>query len=92
MDAQYLFGAWLAVQVAAMLLPVFDTPARLMKVLVVVLAFGFFISMAQSPGLDTRREHPSIRATCRWQRRMLSGSNRPRREQRILRFPWSAAA
>ncbi len=48
MAGLYLVGAWLAVQVAATLLPVFDAPAWLMKVLVVVLAFGFFAALVFS--------------------------------------------
>jgi TolB-like protein/Tfp pilus assembly protein PilF len=48
MAGLYLVGAWLAVQVAATLLPVFDAPAWLMKVLVAVLAFGFFAALVFS--------------------------------------------
>jgi TolB-like protein len=39
--ALYLVGAWLAMQVAATLLPIFDTPAWVLKALVVLLAIGF---------------------------------------------------
>jgi TolB-like protein len=38
----YLVGAWLLVQVAGTLLPVFDAPAWVMKSLVGLLAIGFF--------------------------------------------------
>ena len=41
MAGLYLVGAWLAVQVAATLLPVFGAPAWVMKALVVLLAIGF---------------------------------------------------
>ncbi len=40
MAGLYLVGAWLLVQVAGTLLPVFDAPAWVMKSLVGVLAFG----------------------------------------------------
>jgi len=48
MAGLYLVGAWLAVQVAATLLPVFEAPAWLMKVLVVALAFGFLAALVFS--------------------------------------------
>ncbi len=48
MAGLYLVGAWLVVQVAATLLPVFDAPAWLMKVLVVGLALGFFAALVVS--------------------------------------------
>jgi TolB-like protein/Tfp pilus assembly protein PilF len=48
MAGLYLVGAWLAVQVAATLLPVFEAPAWLMKVLVAVLAFGFLAALVFS--------------------------------------------
>jgi TolB-like protein/Tfp pilus assembly protein PilF len=48
MAGLYLVGAWLVVQVAATLLPVFEAPAWLMKVLVIVLAFGFFAALVVS--------------------------------------------
>jgi adenylate cyclase len=38
----YLVGAWLLVQIAGTLLPVFDAPAWVMKSLVGLLAVGFF--------------------------------------------------
>ncbi|HSE12269.1 MAG TPA: hypothetical protein VLB69_06520 [Rudaea sp.] len=41
MAGLYLVGAWLAVQVAGTLLPVFDAPAWVMKTLVALLAVGF---------------------------------------------------
>lgn len=41
MGGLYLVGAWLVVQVAATLLPTFDAPAWVMKVLVALLATGF---------------------------------------------------
>ncbi|MCX7033079.1 MAG: hypothetical protein NT046_03795, partial [Arenimonas sp.] len=41
MAGLYLVGAWLAVQVAATLLPVFGAPGWVMKVLVGLLALGF---------------------------------------------------
>src|SRR5262245_31758560 len=37
----YLVGAWLAVQVAGTLLPMFDAPAWIARAVVVVLAIGF---------------------------------------------------
>jgi TolB-like protein len=41
MAGLYLVGAWLVVQVAATLLPVFEAPSWLMKPLVVLLSVGF---------------------------------------------------
>lgn len=41
MAGLYLVGAWLATQVAATLLPVFEAPGWVMKVLVALLALGF---------------------------------------------------
>ena len=41
MAGLYLVGAWLLVQVAGTLLPVFDAPAWVMKTLVGLLAVGF---------------------------------------------------
>lgn len=48
MAGLYLVGAWLLVQVAATLLPVFDAPAWIMKVLVGVLAVGFVVALVFS--------------------------------------------
>lgn len=48
MAGLYLVGAWLAVQVAATLLPVFDAPAWVMKALVLLLGAGFVISVVVS--------------------------------------------
>ncbi|MCI1729438.1 MAG: tetratricopeptide repeat protein [Chiayiivirga sp.] len=45
MAGLYLVGAWLAVQVAATLLPVFEAPAWVMKALVVLLAIGFLAAL-----------------------------------------------
>jgi TolB-like protein/Tfp pilus assembly protein PilF len=41
MAGLYLVGAWLIVQVAETLLPIFDTPGWVLKALVVLLAIGF---------------------------------------------------
>ena len=41
MAGLYVVGAWLVVQVADTLLPVFDTPAWVMRALVILLAIGF---------------------------------------------------
>jgi TolB-like protein/Tfp pilus assembly protein PilF len=41
MAGLYLVGAWLVVQVAETLLPIFDTPGWVLKSLVVLLAIGF---------------------------------------------------
>jgi len=41
MAGLYLVGAWLVVQVAANLMPVFEAPGWVMKALVVLLAIGF---------------------------------------------------
>ena len=41
MAGLYLVGAWLVVQVAETLLPIFGTPAWVLKTLVVLLAIGF---------------------------------------------------
>ena len=45
MAGLYLVGAWLLVQVAATLLPVFGAPEWVMKVLVGLLAFGFVAAL-----------------------------------------------
>ena len=45
MAGLYLVGAWLATQVAATLLPVFEAPAWVMKALLGVLAIGFFVAL-----------------------------------------------
>ena len=45
MAGLYLVGAWLIVQVAATLLPVFEAPAWVMKALVALLAIGFFAAL-----------------------------------------------
>ncbi len=48
MAGLYLVGAWLVVQVAATLLPTFDAPAWVMKVLVGLLAIGFVAAIVFS--------------------------------------------
>jgi TolB-like protein len=48
MAGLYLVGAWLLVQVAATLLPVFGAPEWVMKVLVGLLAFGFLAALVFS--------------------------------------------
>jgi TolB-like protein len=48
MAGLYLVGAWLVVQVAATLLPVFGAPEWVMKVLVGLLAFGFLAALVFS--------------------------------------------
>jgi TolB-like protein/Tfp pilus assembly protein PilF len=48
MAGLYLVGAWLAVQVAATLLPVFGAPEWVMKVLVGLLALGFLAALVFS--------------------------------------------
>lgn len=45
MAGLYLVGAWLVVQVAATLLPVFEAPAWLMKAVVAALFVGFFAAL-----------------------------------------------
>jgi TolB-like protein/Tfp pilus assembly protein PilF len=46
MAGLYLVGAWLVVQVAATLLPVFEAPAWVMKAVVALLSIGFFVALA----------------------------------------------
>lgn len=41
MAGLYLIGAWLTLQIAGTLLPIFDTPGWVPKVTVVLLAIGF---------------------------------------------------
>ncbi|MCB1575030.1 MAG: hypothetical protein KDI80_13730, partial [Xanthomonadales bacterium] len=41
MAGLYLVGAWLIVQVGETLLPLYDTPAWVMKTLIALLAMGF---------------------------------------------------
>lgn len=48
MAGLYLVGAWLVTQVAATLLPVFDAPTWVMKVLVGLLALGFLAALVFS--------------------------------------------
>jgi len=48
MAGLYLVGAWLVTQVAATLLPVFETPGWVMKALVGLLAIGFFAALVVS--------------------------------------------
>jgi TolB-like protein/tetratricopeptide (TPR) repeat protein len=48
MAGLYLVGAWLVTQVAATLLPVFDAPTWVMKVLVGLLALGFLAAVVFS--------------------------------------------
>jgi TolB-like protein len=48
MAGLYLVGAWLIVQVASTLLPTFDAPAWVMKVLVALLATGFLAAIVFS--------------------------------------------
>lgn len=45
MAGLYLVGAWLVVQVAGTLLPVFEAPAWIMRSLVAVLAIGFVLAV-----------------------------------------------
>ncbi|WP_146908510.1 hypothetical protein [Arenimonas daejeonensis] len=42
----YLVGAWLVVQIAETLLPIFETPGWVLKALVVLLALGFIPALA----------------------------------------------
>lgn len=48
MAGLYLVAAWLAVQVAATLLPVFEAPAWVMKAIVLLLAIGFVVALVFS--------------------------------------------
>jgi uncharacterized membrane protein YedE/YeeE len=48
MAGLYLVGAWLVVQVAATLLPVFEAPEWVMRVLVGLLALGFLAALVFS--------------------------------------------
>jgi hypothetical protein len=48
MAGLYLVGAWLVVQVAGTLLPVFEAPAWVMKTLVGLLAVGFVAALVFS--------------------------------------------
>ncbi len=48
MAGLYLVGAWLIVQVAATLLPVFEAPGWMMKTLVALLAIGFIPALVVS--------------------------------------------
>ncbi len=58
----YLVGAWLVVQIAETLLPIFETPGWVLKALVVLLALGFIPALAfawvfeLTPG-GLKREH-----------------------------------
>ncbi|MGE4073109.1 MAG: tetratricopeptide repeat protein [Lysobacterales bacterium] len=48
MAGLYIVGAWLILQVAETLLPIFETPAWVLKALVVLLAIGFFPALVFS--------------------------------------------
>ena len=48
MAGLYLVGAWLVVQVAATMLPAFEAPAWVLRVLVGVLALGFVVALVFS--------------------------------------------
>ena len=48
MAGLYLVGAWLIVQVAATLLPVFEAPSWVMKTLVGLLVIGFILTLVIS--------------------------------------------
>lgn len=48
MAGLYLVGAWLLLQVADTLLPVFEAPSWVMKAVTAVLAIGFFVALAFS--------------------------------------------
>ena len=48
MAGLYLVGAWLVLQVAGLLLPVFDAPPWVMKALVALLAVGFVAALVFS--------------------------------------------
>lgn len=88
MAGLYLVGAWLAVQVAATLLPVFDAPEWLMKALVVLLAAGFLAALVVSwiyeltpAGLQRDDELASGPVPYRGvERRLRRISDRPARE------------
>ena len=54
MAGLYLVGAWLVVQVAATLLPVFGAPDWVMKVLVGLLLIGFVAPLASAPMVRSR--------------------------------------
>ncbi len=72
----YVVGAWLLIQVAETLLPIFETPAWVLKSLVVLLALGFVPALVLSwiyeltpDGVrrerDIEREHSSVDRTAR---------------------------
>ena len=52
----YAVVAWLLIQAASILFPTFDAPARLMKAFVVLLAFGFVISVMISWAFEATPE------------------------------------
>ncbi|GMU43557.1 MAG: hypothetical protein IT479_14875 [Xanthomonadales bacterium] len=88
MAGLYLVGAWLAVQVAATLLPVFDAPAWVMKALVGLLALGFVLALVASwiyeltpAGLQRETEIES-------EYRPYAGPERRRRFRRIDKRVW----
>jgi TolB-like protein len=70
MAGLYLVGSWLIVQVAETLLPIFETPAWVLKVLVVLLAVGLVPALVFSwvyeltpEGLRRESELPAARGT-----------------------------
>ncbi|MGB0133520.1 hypothetical protein, partial [Dokdonella sp.] len=48
MGGLYLVGAWLIIQVAETLLPVYDTPGWVLKALILLLALGFIPALTVS--------------------------------------------
>src|SRR3954471_8640680 len=52
----YAVVAWLLIQAASILLPTFEAPSWVMKALVALLAFGFFMSVLISWGVEAPPE------------------------------------
>ena len=65
MAGLYLVGAWLVLQVAATLLPVFEAPAWVMKVVVALLAIGLIAALVFAWVFELTPEGLKRDADCR---------------------------
>ena len=87
MAGLYLVSAWLLVQVAATLLPVFDAPTWIMKSLVAFLALGFIVALVVSWIYELTSE-----GLTRDDDVTVEPANHPEPERRVLRRHSNSAA
>ena len=79
MAGLYLVGAWLIVQVAATLLPVFDAPAWVMKLVVTFLAIGFVPALVVSWIFELTPKGLQLEAELAWEDQDAPQATRPLR-------------